>query len=276
MSTTQTPSTQTSATETFQLSLAAAEAYEATFVPSMFAEWAPHLLDAAGVGPGTRLLDVACGTGVVARAAADRVVPNGSVTGVDLNEAMLTVARRIRPGVEWRQGDVADLPFGDRSFDTVVCQMAFMFFPDRQRAFAEMARVATSGGTVAIVVPAALDSQPAYRRFVAIAARHAGPEARSLLATYWNCGDSSAMTAVMESAGLVTLSARTRVGTARFESAEAFVATEVEGSPLLERLDAAGYARIRADVAAELAHYVTASGEFEIPLAGHVIAARRP
>ena len=86
-----------SSAETFQLSLAAAEAYEAKFVPALFAEWAPHLLDAAGVQPGQTVLDVACGTGVVARAARERLAGNGTVVGVDLNEAMLTVARRLRP-----------------------------------------------------------------------------------------------------------------------------------------------------------------------------------
>jgi ubiquinone/menaquinone biosynthesis C-methylase UbiE len=49
--------------------------------------------------------------------------------GVDLNEAMLTVARRVRPDLEWQQGDVAALPFPDGSFDVVLCQMALMFFP---------------------------------------------------------------------------------------------------------------------------------------------------
>jgi len=121
-------------TETFQLSAVAAEAYESTFVPALFAEWAPHLCDLAGVRPGQRVLDVACGTGIVARVAADRLAGAGRVVGVDLNEAMLAVARRVRPDVEWRQGDAEALPFPPASFDRVLCQMALMFFPDRARA----------------------------------------------------------------------------------------------------------------------------------------------
>ncbi|HZN20326.1 MAG TPA: class I SAM-dependent methyltransferase [Micromonosporaceae bacterium] len=117
-------------TETFQLSAEAAEAYEAQFVPSFFAQWAPRLLDAAGVAAGQDVLDVACGTGIVARGAAERVGPDGSVTGVDRSEEMLAVARRVRPDLRWRHGDAAALPFGDREFDAVVCQMAMMFFPD--------------------------------------------------------------------------------------------------------------------------------------------------
>ena len=121
-------------TETFQLSMAAAEAYEARFVPALFAEWAPHLVELAGVAPGQAVLDVACGTGIVARTAADTLEGAGRVVGLDLNEAMLAVARRVRPDIEWRQGDAASLPFPDGSFDTVLCQMALMFFPDRARA----------------------------------------------------------------------------------------------------------------------------------------------
>src|SRR5215472_12207007 len=122
--------TSTERTEAFQIPIEAAEAYEAAFVPAFFAQWAPILCDAAGLGAGQKVLDVACGTGIVARTAAERVGP-AHVTGVDLNQAMLTVARRVRGDIDWRQGDAAALPLADRSFDAVLCQMALMFFPDR-------------------------------------------------------------------------------------------------------------------------------------------------
>ena len=77
----------------FQIPLQAAETYESAFVPAFFSQWAPIVCDAAGIHPGQRVLDVACGTGIVARTAADRVDPGGAVTGIDTNEAMLTVAR---------------------------------------------------------------------------------------------------------------------------------------------------------------------------------------
>ena len=90
-----------SSSESFQIPIEAAEFYESAFVPAFFAQWAPLLCDAAGVAPGQRVLDVACGTGIVARTAADRSAPSGSVVGVDLNEAMLTVARRVCPDIEF-------------------------------------------------------------------------------------------------------------------------------------------------------------------------------
>ena len=92
--------------ETFQLELAAAEAYEERFVPAIFAEWAQLLVAEAGVAPGQRILDVACGTGIAARRAAE-IAGASAVTGVDKNDAMLTVAARIRPDITWLRGDAA-------------------------------------------------------------------------------------------------------------------------------------------------------------------------
>ena len=152
----------TGSVETFQLSVEAAEVYEARFVPAIFGEWAPHLVEAAGVAPGQAVLDVACGTGVVARTAADRMGGRGRVVGLDLNEGMLAVAGRLRPDIEWRQGDAAELPFEAGSFDAVLCQSALMFFPDRAGALREMARVATPGGTVAVQVWDRLEAQEGF------------------------------------------------------------------------------------------------------------------
>jgi ubiquinone/menaquinone biosynthesis C-methylase UbiE len=93
------------------------------------------------------VLDVACGTGVVAREAAKRLAEPGQIVGLDVNEGMLTVADRLRPDIEWRQGDAGDLPFEDGSFERVLCQSALMFFPDPAQALREMARVVTVDGT---------------------------------------------------------------------------------------------------------------------------------
>ncbi len=86
-------------TEVWQVSTDAAEAYEASFVPAIFAAWAPRVLAAANVGLGDYVLDVACGTGILARHAQPLVSPGGVVTGLHINEGMLTVARRVAPGI---------------------------------------------------------------------------------------------------------------------------------------------------------------------------------
>lgn len=260
--------------ETFQIPLEAAEAYEASFVPAFFAEWAPHLLDVAGVAGGQQILDVACGTGIVARTAADRIDAAG-IVGVDLNEAMLTVARRLRPGLEWHQGDVAQLRFPDDRFDVVLCQMALMFFPDRTRALSEMARVTRPGGVVAISVPASLDEQPLWKPFMDMLAEHAGPEARPLLSTYWSCGDAAWLRGLFEAAGLGGARVTTRTCTARYASADAAVATEVESTPLIDRISAAAYERIKREARTLLRPYESDDGEVRMPIVGHLVSGRK-
>ena len=261
-------------TETFQLSLAAAEAYESMFVPAIFGEWAPHLVQAAGVAPGQAVLDVACGTGVVAREAADRMGGRGRVVGLDLNQGMLAVARRLRPDIEWRQGDAAELPFDDGSFDVVLCQAALMFFPDRGGALREMARVAAEGGTVAVQVWDRLEAQPGYQPFFEVVARHAGEEAVDLWSAYWALGDLELVAALFEAAGLRIAATSTRQGAVRSASADELVRSEVEATPLGERIGPDGYARLLEDARAALRPFVTADGRVEMPIRGHLVVAR--
>jgi ubiquinone/menaquinone biosynthesis C-methylase UbiE len=265
----------TNSAETFQIPLEVAETYESRFVPALFAEWAPHIVEMADVSQGDTVLDVACGTGIVARTAADRVGSDGRIVGLDLNEAMLTVARRVQPDVEWRQGDAADLPFPDGTFDAVLCQMGLMFFPDRTKALREMGRVAKADATIGVVVPSSLASQPAYGPFVELVGRHAGPEAVSLVSTYWVCGDLDELTDLIDAGGLAVVGARTRLGTARFDSIDEFVATEVESTPLIERIDDDVYRRIREGAREVLAPYTTATGAVEAPIECHIVAAQR-
>ena len=159
-------------------------------------------------------------------------------------------------------------------FDVALCQMAFMFFPDRTRVLREMARVVTAGGTVAFSVPSRLDAQPAYAPFVEMAARHAGPEAKNLLGAYFASGDLDELRRLVDAAGLQLTATRTYMGRVRCPSIDAFVATEVESTPLRERINDAVYARIREEARALLRPHVTPGGAAEIPLEGHVIAAR--
>ena len=266
----------TDSVETFQLSVEAAEVYESQFVPALFAEWAPHLVEAGGVAPGQAVLDVACGTGVVARTAADRMGGRGRVVGLDLNEGMLTVAGRLRPDIEWRQGDAADLPFEPGSFDVVLCQSAMMFFPDRAGSLREMARVATPGGTVAVQVWDQLEAQEGYGAMYGAFARHLGPEAGQLESSYWALGDLDLVGSLFEAADLELTTTLTRVGTVRFPSASAAVATEIEATPLAHRIDQDTYRRMLEAGAEALRPFVVAGGRVELPIKGHIVTATKP
>jgi ubiquinone/menaquinone biosynthesis C-methylase UbiE len=263
-----------SATETFQISIERAEAYEAQFVPALFEEWAGRLVATTGVSPGHRVLDVACGTGIVARTAAGVVDDAGDVIGLDLNEAMLTVARRVRPDLGWRQGDAARLPFPDRSFDVVLCQSGLMFFPEVERALREMARVVVDMGRVGIQVWDRRQSQPAYAPFIEVAARHAGPDAIELLSAYFVRGDLEELRSSLAAAGLEPTSIHTEQSTLSFGSIDEMVTTEVRATPLGERLSDDALRGIVEEARIVLDPFRTGSGSVEIPIRGHLVVAQ--
>jgi ubiquinone/menaquinone biosynthesis C-methylase UbiE len=147
--------TETYTAEGWQLEKNSAEAYE-RYLASAFRPWADQLVEVARIQEGDRVLDVACGTGIVARSAAVRAGVTGSVVGIDLNADMLAVARRasgsVRPAIEWRQGNAVELPFPDGSFDVVLCEQAIQFFSEPVRALVEMRRVLTRSGRAAVSV----------------------------------------------------------------------------------------------------------------------------
>src|SRR5262245_2757037 len=124
------------------------ENYERYLVPTIFGPWALDLVELAR--PGERVLDIACGTGIVARTAARRVGSGGKVVGVDVSAPMLDAARAAAAGeglsIEWREGNAMTLPFSDTEFDLVLCQQGFQFFPDRSASLREMHRVLRPGG----------------------------------------------------------------------------------------------------------------------------------
>lgn len=262
-------------TETFQLTREQAQAYEDLFVPALFGQWAPQLMDCARMRHGQSVLDVACGTGVVARAARNVVGPGSRVVGVDLNPAMLEVARDARPDLEWVPGDAEDLPFADAEFDVALCQSALFFFADPGRAVSEMARVVVPGGVVALQTFAPLDEQPAYGPFVELVAAHAGPEARVLLGTYWSKGDVEGLLGLTAAAGLSFLESRSSLGVANFPSAAAVADTEIQATPLAEQITPETYALVVAGTEELLGRYADESGVVRAPIRATLVAARK-
>ena len=159
-----------------QVAATAAEIYEGFFLPALFQQWAVPVLEAAETSRDDHLLDVGCGTGVVAREAIARVGRDGRVVGIDPNDGMLAVARKTL-GVDWRKGVAEDLPFDDDTFDVVVCQFAMMFFEDRDQAVREMQRVLRPGSRVAIATWASLFETPGYAAVVELPDRLFGSDA---------------------------------------------------------------------------------------------------
>jgi SAM-dependent methyltransferase len=163
------------------------ENYQQFLVPAMFEPFAATLVEQAGVEPGSRVLDVACGTGAASRAAARVAGADGSVTGVDLGEPTLAIARSIAAEegaapIEFKQGDATALPVEDASFDVAICQQGLQFFPDKAAALEEMRRALKPGGRLAIATWTDMESNP-FGTVVEALRRHVGEEAGQVLAS---------------------------------------------------------------------------------------------
>lgn len=207
----------------------AARAHESLFVPALFGQWATKVGDAAQVQAGHRVLDVACGTGVLAREASARTGPTGYVAGLDPGAGMLAVAKEMAPAVDWRRGAAESMPFADGSFDAVVCQFGLMFFTDRDRAIREMLRVTAPGGRMVLVVWDALRNMPAYAAEVALLERLAGTAAADALRAPFVLGDRQDLGALLVDAGAGTVVMSTERGQARFPSIRVMVEADLRG-----------------------------------------------
>jgi ubiquinone/menaquinone biosynthesis C-methylase UbiE len=154
--------------------------YEACVVPYLLGPWIPDLIRCARLQIGDRVLDVACGTGAVTRAAAAKVGSSGSVVGLDISPEMLGVARQtsktVVPTIQWRLGDAGSMPFADSSFDVVLCHQGLQFFTDRRRAVEDFRRVLSPHGRVAAVVWSGIENNPYCLAVARAAGRHLGED----------------------------------------------------------------------------------------------------
>src|SRR5262245_28186220 len=178
-----------------------AEVYGEFFVPALFRQWGRIVADMARVGPGQRALDVACGTGVLARAMAEHAGPDGAVTGLDPNEEMLAVARGKSTRIEWKQGRAEALPFADASFDRVASQFGLMFFADQAAGLREMMRALRPGGRLAVAVWDALDHSPGYAVLAELLQRLFGAAVAEAFRAPFVLGERTALGSLCEEAG---------------------------------------------------------------------------
>ena len=206
-----------------------AQLYEEFFVPGMFLQCCRELLDAVPPRPGERVLDVAAGSGVVAREVAPLVGPEGRVAGVELRPGMVAVASSLpAPAgapIEWHEGDAVALAFPDASFDLVLCQQGLQFSPDQEKAVSEMHRVLSPGGRVGVAVWQDLERQGLFAELTEVEARHLAVVGMTYedIALPFLLGDPEWLGGLLEEAGLRDVRVETRVFEARFAGADTFV-----------------------------------------------------
>ena len=221
--------------EAWQLEGSAAELYERHLVPAITSLWAADLVERAAPRPGERVLDVACGTGIVARLAAGRM-GSGDVVGLDINPGMLAVARSLPPSpgpaIEWHEGSVLDMPFPEGSFDVCLCQLGLQFFPDRAAALREMRRVLRTGGRLALSVFSALKDTAVTEALADALDRRIGPGASAVKRAEHGLCDPEKLRGLATTAGLSDVVVQGVPKTIRFPSPRLYVEIQLTATPM--------------------------------------------
>jgi len=219
----------------WQVDGSAPELYQRYLVPAITALWAADLVERAAPRSGERILDVACGTGVVARLAAKHVT-TGRVVGLDINSGMLAIARSLPqadgPPVEWYEGSALEMPFPDAAFDLVLCQLGLQFFPDRPAALREMERLLTRGGRLALSVYSAIEHTPAANALAKALDEHLGPGASVVKRSEHALADAEELRGARVRAGLRDVTIDTVTQTIRFSSAREYVRLQIAATPM--------------------------------------------
>lgn len=261
----------TNAAVTGQVSKTAAEIYNEFFVPALFGQWADPLCDAANVGPGSDVLDVACGTGATTRAAAARTGGGSHIVGLDRNAGMLAVAQSENDTIEWNEGLAESLPFASNSFDSVLCQFGLMFFEDRSKALNEMGRVVRPGGKIALSVWDDVANSPGYDGMIGLIEELFGGDAADALRAPFVLGDKHILKRTLDEGGFASAKTDTLVGTARFSSIREWVRMDVRGWTLAEFIDDTGFEALVKRAERRLDRFVLKDGSVEFPAPAHTV-----
>lgn len=241
----------------------APENYQRYFVPVIGGPFAEDLIVEAALRPGERVLDVACGTGVVARLSAEGVGPSGTVAALDLNPAMLSVARSVPStgaAIRWYETTAESIPLPDDAFDVVLCQLGLQFVADKSAALREMRRVLAPGGRAFVTTP------PPNAFFDVLdeaITRHVGSEAGAFVRMVFSLKDPAIIDRLFRDAGLADVSVRTYAKDLRLPEAREFLWQYVHSTPLtsmLASLDAARIAALEREVVDRWAQWSDADG----------------
>jgi ubiquinone/menaquinone biosynthesis C-methylase UbiE len=231
----------------------AAENYERYFVPAIGGPLGVDLIDAAALQPAERVLDVACGTGVVTRLASERVGAGGRVAGSDINPAMLEIARAAAGGaaIEWHQANAESMPHADESFDVVLCQMGLQFVANKLAALREMWRVLAPAGRVVLNVPGPTPALMAA--FAETLAHQVNADVASFLHLVFALHDPDELHDLLDATGFSDIDVQHTTKALHLPPADEFMWQYINSTPMagmLANLDAASRAALERELVA--------------------------
>ena len=251
--------------------------YERNQVKAIFEPWARLLIDLARPQPGERVLDAACGTGVIARLVAPMAGPTGKTVGLDFDPQMIEVAKALGPDTEWHQGDLQSLMFADEAFDLVICQQGLQFLPDRAAGLREMYRVLRPGGRLVLALWTGLANSPGHAiLFDALGAAIAKDMSRP---PPWSLADEDQVLQLIATAGLPDVETKVTSLHATYASAREFVEIYLAGTSkltrqALEQIPADRKAAFVDEVVTRLCNFETNIG-LQVPIESRLIVARK-
>ncbi len=259
--------------ETGQVSEDAAKIYEEIYLPALFKEWCPLVVESANIQKEHDVIDVACGTGALAIAVSDHVGPNGTTVGVDINDGMLNIARAKSSSVKWLNSPAEALPFEDDSFNCAVSQFGLMYFENKEFAIREMMRVLQPGGSLAVVVWDKLEHNPGLAAEDQLWRQVFGDEFGD--ETPYRLGDKEILENLFGRSGITDTNITTHEGCARFESIESWIHTGAKGWTEDDALSENQLNLLLETAEMNLATFRTSEGSVVFPTSAHIVSARK-
>ena len=239
-------------------------------MPSIYAQWAHRVADTSEIDLGHSILDVACGTGPLAKAARLEAGLTGRVIGLDTSEKMLAAAERKGRGIDWQLGDAQRLPFGANEFDRVICQFSLMFLPNRVASIKEMLRVCKPDGMVVIAIWAQLDHSKAYVALIKLIRDILGSRAAYKVSAPWSLGAPGVMDRLLLGTDVNEYICHERLGVSRFPSMQSFVDTHLRLSGEFENLDKDTYIQLLSAADVSLRPFIVPGGQLVAQLDANI------
>jgi len=259
--------------ETGQVSEEAAKIYEAVYLPALFDEWCPLVVDAANIQTGHRVIDVACGTGALAITVSERIGPKGTIVGIDINEGMLNIARSKSSSVEWLNSPAELLPFEDDSFNCVVSQFGLMYFENQENAMREMIRVLQPGGSLAVAVWDKLEHNSGFAAEDQLWQQVFGEEWGD--ESPYKLGDKNILQSLFTNSGVADIQITTHNGAACFESIESWIHTGAKGWTEDDAIDEEKLKLLLNTAEKDLTNFRKPQGTIAFPTSAHIVTARK-